>query len=237
MSVEMAALLAPFGVACVDGRQVRLTHPVRLLQGWELKAFSLLHTRFAEVLLLDADNVPVLDPAFLFDDPVFREKGAVFWPDFGRLGPERAIWRITGIPYRDEPEFESGQILVDRTRCWEAPDLHLRRGRDGVWRGRWLRFERMPIELTPQPTSIGKEPMERMKDEGGRKKREGKRQDHSPPSAFRLPPFPPLPAAHSPDLARPESAPRAGQSVGRRLAQPASRLALPALDGCRCRHF
>ena len=120
MSTEMAALLAPYDVTCIDGRQVRLTHPVRLLQGWELKAFSLLHSRFAEVLLLDADNVPVLDPAFLFDDPVFREKGAVFWPDFGRLGPERAIWRITGIPYRDEPEFESGQILVDKTRCWPA---------------------------------------------------------------------------------------------------------------------
>ena len=120
MSVEMAALLAPYDVACIDGRQVRLTHPVRLLQGWEMKAFSLLHTRFAEVLLLDADNVPVLDPTFLFDDPAYREKGAVFWPDFGRLAPERAIWRITGIPYRDEPEFESGQILVDKTRCWSA---------------------------------------------------------------------------------------------------------------------
>ena len=120
MSAEMKALLAPFGVATVDARAVRLSHPVRILQGWELKAYALLHARFAEVLLLDADNVPVADPAPLFDDPAYRASGAVFWPDFGRLGPERAIWRITGIPYRDEPEFESGQILVDKARCWQA---------------------------------------------------------------------------------------------------------------------
>jgi len=120
MTADMAALLEPYGVACVDARVIRQSHPVRLLAGWELKAYALLHTRFAEALLLDADNVPVADPTFLFDDPAYREKGAVFWPDFGQLGPERAIWRITGIPYRDEPEFESGQILVDKVRCWPA---------------------------------------------------------------------------------------------------------------------
>jgi len=35
-----------------------------------------------------------------------------------------------------------------------GPTCHLRLGRDGVWRGRWLRFERMPVELTPQPASV-----------------------------------------------------------------------------------
>jgi len=123
MTPDMASLLEPHGVACIDAHLVRQTYPVRILAGWELKADSLLHTRFAEVLLLDADNVPVVDPTFLFDEPAYCEKGAVFWPDFGRLGPDRAIWRITGIPYRDEPEFESGQILVNKTCCWPALNL------------------------------------------------------------------------------------------------------------------
>ena len=107
----MRALLAPFGVRCVDGLEVRERHPVRTLHGWEMKCYALLHCAFAEVLLLDADNVPVVNPAFLFHEPEYHRTGAVFWPDFGRLGPERSIWPITGIPYRDEPEFESGPLL------------------------------------------------------------------------------------------------------------------------------
>lgn len=29
------------------------------------------------------------------------------------------------------------------------PTCHLYRGTDGIWRGRWLQFEQMPIELVP----------------------------------------------------------------------------------------
>ena len=123
MTPEMRALLAPLGVRCVDALEVRKTHPVRRLGGWEMKAYALVHTRFAEVLLLDADNVPLRDPAFLFDTPEYRAEGAIFWPDFGRLEKHRAIWEMCGVEHRDEPEFESGQIVVDKRRCWHA--LHL----------------------------------------------------------------------------------------------------------------
>lgn len=123
MTAQMRVLLAPFGVTCTDGNEVAARHPVRRLGGWELKCFALLHCGFAEALLLDADNCPVLDPTALFDEPEYREKGAIFWPDYGRLGPERAIWQIAGIAYRDEPEFESGQILVNKRLC--ARELQL----------------------------------------------------------------------------------------------------------------
>lgn len=116
---------AGLSVKWVDARQVALQHPARILNGWELKPYAILHSRFAEVLSLDSDNVPVRDPTYLFDAPEYREHGAVFWPDFGRLAPERAIWALTGVPYRDEPEFESGQVLVDKTRCWRELSLTL----------------------------------------------------------------------------------------------------------------
>ena len=45
-----------------------------------------------------------------------RGWSAIFWPDFGRLGPERPIWQICEVPYRDEPEFETGQVVVDKRR-------------------------------------------------------------------------------------------------------------------------
>ncbi len=119
ISEQMRDLVAPLGVTCIDALEVRRTHPVRRLAGWELKPYAMLHSGFKEVLLLDADNVPVLDPAYLFEHAQFQRHGATFWPDYTGLEQDRAIWRLTGVPYRWEPMFESGQMIVDKGRCWE----------------------------------------------------------------------------------------------------------------------
>lgn len=118
-------LVAPLNVRAIDAHSVRERHPARRLNGWELKAYALYHCRFAEVLLLDADNVPVANPEPLFNSPEFERTGALFWPDRGRLARERAIWRLCGVPFRDEPEFESGQVVADKARCWQALRLAL----------------------------------------------------------------------------------------------------------------
>lgn len=119
----LRALVEPLGVKCVDAHEVRRRHPVRRLGGWGLKPFSIAYSRFREVFYLDADNVPLVDPGLLFDTPEFKETGALFWPDFGRLSPLRSIWEICEVEYRDEPEFESGQIAVDKQRHWDALQL------------------------------------------------------------------------------------------------------------------
>ncbi len=123
MTAAMRALLTPLGVEPVDGLEVRRRHPVPSLFGWELKAFALQHCRFAEVLLLDADNVAVRDPSFLFDEPEYLAKGAIFWPDFATLAAEKRIWSLMGIAYREEPAFESGQILIHKEKSWKALKL------------------------------------------------------------------------------------------------------------------
>lgn len=111
------------GVECVDALEVRRQHPARMLRGWEVKPYAMLHCPFREVMLLDADNHPVRDPSFLFDTGLYQETGSLFWPDLGRLGPERAIRRICAVDYRDEPEFESGQMVVNKERCWRELQL------------------------------------------------------------------------------------------------------------------
>jgi len=116
----MRALLTQLDIETIDAERKAQEYPVRALRGWELKAFALLRCPFKEVLLLDADNVPVRDPTFLFETPEFAEHGAVFWPDFGRLDATRSIWQICEVEFRAEPEFETGQVLVDRRRCWGA---------------------------------------------------------------------------------------------------------------------
>ncbi len=69
--------------------------------------------------------MPVSDPSFLFDQPEYQETGTVFWPDpkkFQTL-PESDLWEIFGLPYRQSPDQESGQLLIDKQRAWQALNL------------------------------------------------------------------------------------------------------------------
>jgi len=120
MDEQMKALLERLDVDCIDASEVRKRHPSRLLGGWELKPYAILHSSFREVLFLDADNVPVLNPEYLFDSPPYHQTGAIFWPDYGRFKKTQAIWDNCGLRRPDGPEFESGQIVVDKKRCWKA---------------------------------------------------------------------------------------------------------------------
>jgi Mannosyltransferase putative len=122
----MRQIVAPLGVTCIDANEVEesVTASVRpLKRGWELKPFALMHCPYREVMLLDADNVAVLDPTFLFETREFKEMGAIFWPDYDRLEPWRDIWKISEVSYRDDPQLESGQIVIDKERCWQALNL------------------------------------------------------------------------------------------------------------------
>ena len=123
MDDTMRGLLAPLGVTCIDAVALRQRHPARILHGWELKSYAMRHSPFKEVMLLDADNVAVVAPEFLFDAPEFRATGAIFWPDYERMKATRSAWRIFDVPFRDEAEFESGQIVLDKSRTWRALEL------------------------------------------------------------------------------------------------------------------
>ena len=115
-------LLAPLGVECIDARKVEREHPCRVLCGWELKLYATLHCPFAEVLYLDADNGPIRDPTFLFDADQYKKLGAIFWADYDRWRLRSDVWDIFGMPEMasragGERAFESGQFLIDKSRC------------------------------------------------------------------------------------------------------------------------
>jgi alpha 1,2-mannosyltransferase len=103
-----------------------LTDPVT---GFPVKPYSIWRSSFREVLWLDADSYPLRDPAFLFDDPEYQAKGSLFWRDVS--GAERAVfwhprskvWPTFNVPPNDAEEFESGQLLIDKEKCW--PELGL----------------------------------------------------------------------------------------------------------------
>lgn len=119
---ECPAALTPFlarlDVETIDVSVVETDTARTPRGGWPLKPYAIVHSPFAEVLFLDADNVCITDPSYLFDCAQYAGAGAIFWPDAERIGRDRAIWRITGVHYLDEPEFETGQIVVDKLRSW-----------------------------------------------------------------------------------------------------------------------
>lgn len=120
---QMRELVEPLRVTCVDASRIRRRHPARILDGWELKPYSIIHSRFREVLFLDADNVAVRDPTDLFDSKLYADHGAIFWPAYGPYQPDDPIWRICRLAYREESDFETGQILIDKSRCWKPLQL------------------------------------------------------------------------------------------------------------------
>lgn len=120
MTPSMRAILEPYGVECIDAMQVCKRFPMRRIEGWELKPYAALHSRFREVMLLDADNVVVRDPTFMFDDRRFLKHGAIFWPDPDWFSSDHPIFRLAGMAYRRDNQFESGQLMVDKARCWRA---------------------------------------------------------------------------------------------------------------------
>lgn len=120
-------LTAPYDVSWIDAFAVRdAGRPHARLNGWETKPFAIQWCRFEEILFVDADNVTVRDPTYLFDSPEYRETGTVLWPDYARMAPSREAWDVFGL--RDyarqigtgERCVESGQVLVNKCRAWPA---------------------------------------------------------------------------------------------------------------------
>lgn len=123
LPADKQAILEPYGVECVDADAIRLRHPARQLNGWELKVFATLHCRFEEVLFLDADCYPCRNPEFLFDREDYRACGAIFWPDMATFD-DRLRWQAFGVEDPRRPgSVESGQYVVDKKRCWRPLQL------------------------------------------------------------------------------------------------------------------
>ncbi|KAF2150361.1 glycosyltransferase family 71 protein [Myriangium duriaei CBS 260.36] len=86
---------------------------------YNLKTAAVLNSKFAEIILLDSDNIPLEDPATMFESNVYRRLGTIFWPDIARTRPLNPAWALTNTPCRmQEYEQESGQMVVDKTRFW-----------------------------------------------------------------------------------------------------------------------
>lgn len=87
---------------------------------YQLKSLALLFSRFQEVLLLDSDSIPLVNPETLFSTEPFVSAGFVGWPDFWMGTESPVFYEIAGLS-----EFptnlpvtssETGQLLVDKKK-------------------------------------------------------------------------------------------------------------------------
>lgn len=95
------------------------------VRGFNAKIHAVIHSDFDQLLFLDADNLLVQDPTYLFtNSSAFNSTGAVFWPDFWHprdtifnIKEHSLLWEATGLPFVDMFEQESAQLLIDRRRA------------------------------------------------------------------------------------------------------------------------
>ncbi|KAL6069151.1 hypothetical protein QOT17_007690 [Balamuthia mandrillaris] len=85
-----------------------------------LKVFSLISSSFREVLVLDADCVPMEDPVNLFESPSFVQHGNMFWTDTPPPFSKSAFFEGTGFKRTWKLETDSGQIFLDKKRTWKG---------------------------------------------------------------------------------------------------------------------
>ena len=85
------------------------------------KQLAMLASAFQEVLFLDADNLPLRDPSFLFEEPLYTDTGLLMWPDFWASQVKAGAWEALGIPpdMRPKGSHESGQVVLDKQRAWQ----------------------------------------------------------------------------------------------------------------------
>lgn len=119
LSKEVISALGDLQVVCRDF----LDYPSASWSGYMLKPLAILKSRFKEVLFLDSDNICIQDPTVLFSSAAYKQYGTLFWPDYWSTSSDNPIWDIINCVPDDSPEQESGQLLIDKERCWR--ELHL----------------------------------------------------------------------------------------------------------------
>ena len=113
MSDAMRSLLEQQDVEVVDAETVLHRYPAKVGGGWPLEPHAIAHSRFREVLFLDADTVPLVTPDIIFDWDIYRGSGLLLWPDIIDLREGNPIRGILDLAPR---HCHSVELQCDRDR-------------------------------------------------------------------------------------------------------------------------
>jgi len=131
LSVEKREILLEFDDVYLTDISKFFDNEIINLGGWAIKPFSILASRFEEVILMDADAVYIRDPEVLFEDEGYIEKGTVFFRDRTLFpGPHQGSkwlksWMTEPLPdtrnlryWKEETshEMESSTVVINKTK-------------------------------------------------------------------------------------------------------------------------
>jgi hypothetical protein len=123
ISEAMQFLLEDEGVEVVNAETILHRYPATIAGGWPLKPYAIAHSRFREVLFLDADTVPLVDPAIVFEWERYRRRGLLLWPDIIDVRRRNPIWETLDLEPRQCMSVDSGVIAIDKARGWALLDI------------------------------------------------------------------------------------------------------------------
>ncbi|MEO9874670.1 MAG: hypothetical protein ABJM26_13355 [Anderseniella sp.] len=116
----LARIFVRMGCVVKDALSVSQSEGLKICDGWQLKVFALRHSSFEQVILLDADQVPLRDPVALFEWPEYRDTGAVFWPDVVDIASDNPIWNMLDLQQDQVRSWESGQMCINKKMHWRT---------------------------------------------------------------------------------------------------------------------
>ena len=87
------------------------------LSGWAAKPFAMLLSSFQEVMFIDADAIFFRNPALLFEDPQYKQHGALFFMDRSIFPDSKRRWLRSILP---KPISKSAK----QTRLWTGESGH-----------------------------------------------------------------------------------------------------------------
>ncbi len=104
------------------------------LAGWAAKPFAILFSAFREVIFIDADSLFFKNPEVLFEEPAYKETGALFFKDRLIMPENKKRWLQQILPKPISKQVkqsrfwtgdsghmqESGVIVVDKFRHYLA---------------------------------------------------------------------------------------------------------------------
>ncbi|PQE16174.1 alpha-12-mannosyltransferase (Mnn2) protein [Rutstroemia sp. NJR-2017a BVV2] len=93
------------------------------IEKYQYKIFAVLLSSFEDVLFLDADNFPIVDPTEFIDSQPYRKTGYVLWSDFWWATCSPHYFSIINRPTPKLTEYgttESGQMIISKSRHWDT---------------------------------------------------------------------------------------------------------------------
>ncbi|KAF7874199.1 hypothetical protein EAF04_002871 [Stromatinia cepivora] len=111
-----STVLAPLNAQCI----LLPTFHNTTLARYQYKSLALLFSSFENVLFLDADNFPIVDPTPWFDAIPYKETGMITWPDFWANTASPLYYTLSNqtIPsiQSQHASTEAGSILISRSK-------------------------------------------------------------------------------------------------------------------------